>query len=211
MSVEITKLQVFTVIPVATKGFVPVTARTRMGKDKKEIPADQKSRSILIAELTPNVDSKYAKFVTDALYSAAKNQLEDQWEKDPQLKEVDAALYTEDSILAYWATKAESKKLTAESIAAWFEESALKKSFVAKYSAAQISKFAKELQHISAPVLSSDIYNEEKALKRIATLGSCEEDAENDIVAAMIRKLTAYVDRIRKVREEIGSVDSIDA
>ncbi len=200
-----------TVVP---SGFVQIVARTRATTDKttgtkKEIAADQRSRSILIPELTPNVSSKYISLVCSALAEAAKAQLTAQWEADSNLREVDAALYAEDSILAFTAREAESKKLTGANILAWFEQSALKADFTAKYSAGQLKRFTAELENIAAPVLSADFYNEEKALKRIVTLGKHERDSEHETVGLMVAKLQRFIDKTRKMREEIGSLEEI--
>jgi len=194
-------IQVATVpAAIVEKGKLQITARTRVGKDKKEIPADQRSRSIVIPEFAPNVSSKYVSLVVAALSEAAKTQLAAQWEAEPMIREVDDALYTEDSIIAFMAREAESKKLTSASIVAWYEQSELKKEMAPKYNEAQIKKFVQQLENIAAPVPS---YTEEAALKRIVSLGKHEKDAEHEVCAQMIAKLTRHVDMMKKKREEM--------
>ena len=188
------------------RGMLQVTASTRSSKGK-EIPADQRSRSIIIPEFQPQVSSKYAGIVCSALALAAKEQLQQQWKDNPQLREVQAAQYTEDAILAFSARQAESKRLSGDSIVEWWNQSGLKVELSKKYSDKQLGIFIGELQHVAASVITWD---EEKCLKRIATLGMVEEDAEHDICASMIRRLTAKVDAIRKAREDIGSIEELD-
>lgn len=210
---DIVKLQVSTVrAAIVPKGKLQITAGTRATKDKvtgvkKEIAADQRSRSIIIDEFNPSVESKYVSLVTSALSEVAKVQLTMQWENDPMLREVDAALYTEDALLLFAARDAESKKLSKETIEAWFNASELKSYLVKQYSEAQVKKFLSELQNIAAPVMTA--YNEEKALKRIVTLGKFDADVESPVAMAMIARLQRFVDELKKQREEIGSVEEI--
>lgn len=210
---DIVKLQVSTVrAAIVPKGKLQITAGTRATKDKvtgvkKEIAADQRSRSIIIDEFNPSVESKYVSLVTSALSEVAKVQLTMQWENDPMLREVDAALYTEDALLLFAARDAESKKLSKETIEAWFNASELKSYLVKQYSEAQVKKFLSELQNIAAPVMTA--YNEEKALKRIVTLGKFDTDVESPVAMAMIARLQRFVDELKKQREEIGSVEEI--
>lgn len=210
---DVTKLPVSTVrAAIVPKGKLQITAGTRATKDKttgvkKEIPADQRSRSILIDEFSPSVESKYVSLVTSALTEVAKVQLTTQWENDPMLREVDAALYTEDALLLFAAREAESKKLSKETIDAWFNASPLKAYLTTTYNEKQVRKFVTDLHNLAAPVITE--FNEEKALKRIVTLGKFDEDAEQPIVASMIARLQKFVDGLKKQREEIGDVEEI--
>lgn len=203
---------IITTVPAATvpAGKIQITARTRAMKDKetgkaKEIPADQRSRSILIDELTPAVSKKYLSIVCAALYETAKQQLDAQWVANALIRETDTALYTEDALLAYAAR--ESGKLTGETIVLWWNQSELKKQLSAKATDAQLAKLVGELKNIAAPTPD---YNEEKALKRIATLGSHDADTEHEVCAAMISKLQRIIDKIRAEREAIGSAEELD-
>lgn len=197
-----------TVVPA---GQLQITARTRKGKDGKEIPADQKSRSILVPEFTPNVSSKYASIVVSALTQTAIAQLSEQWKQDPLIRETDSALYTEDALLLYAAREAESKKLSGASIIAWFDESDCKKVVFANANEKQRKRFLASLENIAAPTLSAEHYNEERALKRIVTITASETDAEHPVVQQMVTRLTNYVNALRKAREEIGDVEELDA
>jgi len=204
-----------TTVPATTvpAGKIQIIARARGGKDKDgkkiEIPADQKSRSIIIDELKPAVSSKYVSLVCAALYETAKQQLDAQWVKDPMIRETDSALYLEDALLAYAARESESKKLTGDSIALWWNQSELKKSLVEskKYSDKQLGILVEQLKNIAAPVPD---YNEEKILKRIATLGTHESDVEHEVCAAMITKLQRMHQKILEERAKIGDAADID-
>jgi hypothetical protein len=201
---------VVTKTPVAsvTAGFLQITARTRKGKDGKDIPADQRSRSILIQEFSPNVSSKYAAIVVGALTQTAKAQLEQQWADNPSLSEVYAASYTEDALLLFAAREAEGAKLSAERIREWWQQSALRAEMLTKYSAAQLDKFLKQLENIAAPGLTA--YNEETALKRMVSLGKHDADSQHVTVVQMIARLDSHVKKIQAAREELGDVAEIE-
>lgn len=204
-----------TTVPATTvpAGKIQITARARAGKDKDgkktEIAAANRSRSILIDELKPAVSDKYLHLVTAALYETAKQQLDAQWTADANIKETDSALYIEDGLLAYAARERESKKLTGDAIVAWWNQSELKKGLVAskKYTEKQIGQLVEQLKNIAAPTPD---YNEEKALKRIATLGMHESDTEHEVCAAMISKLQRIIDKIKAEREKIGDAAELD-
>lgn len=205
-------------VPATTvqAGFLQVTANTRAVTDKEsgkkqEIPANQRSRSIIIPEFSVDAPSKFVSLITGALHELAVQQLRETWKADPDVKQVTAASYTVDSLLLYAAREAESRKLNADSILGWWNASQLKQRMSAKYSAAQIKRFELELSNIAAPVLSAQFYNEDKALRRIVTLATHEEDAGHPVVIQMIAKLQRYVDRIIAERDAIGSVEEIDA
>lgn len=204
-------------VPATTvqAGYLQVTANTRAVTDKetgikKEIRIEERSRSIIIPEFSIDAPSKFVSLITGALHSLAIQQLKETWKNDPDVKQVTAASYTLDSLLLYAAREAESKKLNADSILAWWSASALRAAMVAKYSPAQIKRFELELSNIAAPVLSAQFYNEDKALRRIVTLATHDEDASNPVVIQMIAKLQRYVDRIIAERESLGSVEELD-
>lgn len=210
---DILRMIAVTTTPATTveKGYLQVTAGTRAVTDKltgkkKEIPADQKSRSIIIPEFQPQVSSKYVSIVVSALAQAAKDQLQQQWKDDPMLREVQAAQYTEDAILAFSARQAESKRLSGESIVDWWNQSALKIELSKKYSDSQLGRFIEELQHVAAPTITWD---EALCTKRIATLGMVEEDTEHEVCAAMIRRLAAKIDAIKKIREAVSAQEEL--
>lgn len=199
-----------TSVPAASvpAGKLQVTARTRKGKDGKEIPAAQRSRSIVIPEFQPSVNSKYVSIVVAALTATAKAQLEQQWEANPDIREVQAALYTEDSLLLFAAREAEGAKLSAERITEWWQQSALRAEMATKYNETQLAKFLKELENIASPGMSA--YNEEKALKRMVSLARFDADANHVTVIQMIARLDGYVKRIQQQREELGDIADIE-
>jgi hypothetical protein len=213
----VTKIAVST-IPATTVpvGMLQVTARTRATTDKEtgkktEIPLSARSRSILIPEFAIDAPSKFVSLISSALGELAKQQLSAAWEANPDLREVDAAAYTLDSLLLFSAREAESRKLNSATITEWWAQSDLARSMRERYSPAQLRRFVLSLENIAAPVLSAEFYNEEKALKRIVTLASHPADAEHPVVIQMIAKLQRYVDRIQAQRDAIGSVEEIDA
>ena len=207
-----TTIAVSTVPPASVPaGSVLIYASKRETTDKngkkKEIPADQKYRAFLMPELTPSVSGKYLVFVRDALYAVAKQQFESQWKDQPMLREVKAADYVEDSLLAFAAREAESKKMTSDAIVAWYNASLLKQWVSENYNEAQQTKFLEELCNIAAPVPK---YNEEKATKRIATLGKFAEDTEHEVCAAMILKLQRIVDAFKLAAAEEAKAAALD-
>ena len=202
-----------TVVPA---GMLQVVARTRAVTDKAtgtktEIPLNQRSRSILIPEFHIDAPSKFVSLISSALGDLAQQQLRAAWDANPDLREVDAAAYTLDSLLLFSAREAESRKLNSASILSWWESSDLRRDMMARYSPTQLRRFVLSLENIAAPVLSAEFYNEERALKRIVTLATHPADSENPIVIQMIAKLQRYVDRIIAQRDAIGSVEEIDA
>lgn len=205
-----------TSVPASTvaKGTLQITARTRAVTDKATgkkavIDAANRSRSIIIPEFQPQVSSKYVACVVALLMEAGKDQLGEQWEQTPSITETDSALYTEDALLAFLARKSESKKLTGDAIAAWWNQSGLKAHLVSsnKYSDKQLGALVEQLKNIAAPTPD---YNEEKALKRIATLGMVEADLEHEVCAGMIAKLQRIIDKIKAERDAIGSAEELE-
>jgi hypothetical protein len=198
------------------KGYVQITVRTRATTDKTtgvktEIPANMRSRSIIIPEFHIDAPSKFVSLIAFALYDLARQQLAAAWDANPAIQSVDAAAYTLDSLLLFAAREAESKKLNSLTINEWWDGSELQRSMQQRYSPAQLKRFALSLENIAAPILSAEFYNEEKALKRIVTLASHPADADHPVVIQMIAKLQRYVDRIIAQRDAIGSVEEIDA
>ena len=213
----VTKIAVSTIpAAVVPAGMLQVKAATRAVTDKatgikQDIPANQRSRSILIPEFSIDAPSKFVSLISSALGELAKQQLSAAWEANPDLREVDAAAYTLDSLLLFSAREAESRKLNSASILAWWADSELNRSMMTRYTPAQLKRFVLSLENIAAPVLSAEFYNEEKALKRIITLATHPADAEHPVVIQMIAKLQRYVDRIVAQRDAIGSIEEIDA
>lgn len=211
---EVAKLQVSSVEPAEVpKGQVLVIARTRATTDratgkKKEIEAANRMRCVLIPELEVRIESKFVMFVLSALYDIAKDQLSALWEEHgDSMVEVDAAIWHVDALLGYAARKAETKKLSADSIVAWFATSELKKKLVAKYNEKQIAALLDDLKAIASPVIP---WSEEKLLKRIALIGGSEDDATTDVGASMIRKMSNRAEAMKKDREALGSMDDIE-
>jgi hypothetical protein len=213
----VTKIAVSTIpATVVPAGMLQIVTRTRATTDrstgvKTEVPLHQRSRSILIPEFHIDAPSKFISLIAAQLVELARYQLSAAWEANPDLREVDAAAYTLDSLLLFSAREAESKKLNSSSILAWWQDSELQRAMMTRYTPAQLKRFVLSLENIAAPVLSAEFYNEEKALKRIVTLAAHSADAEHPVVIQMIAKLQRYVDRIIAQRDAIGSIEEIDA
>lgn len=213
--IDVAKLQVSSVLPAAVPPkFVLIKCSARETTDKttgkkKVIAAENRLRCVLIPELVvESVPSKFQIFVLNALYDVAKDQLDALWsENGDQMREVDAAIWSVDALLGFAARKAESKRLTKETIVAWFKTSKL----YAAVLKAKGEKFAagltSDLEAIAQTIIP---WSEEKLLKTIAMIGKFEEDATADIGAAMIRKMDNRVTAIRKERESLGSIDEVD-
>jgi hypothetical protein len=214
---QVSKIAVSTTpAAVVPAGMLQVKAATRAVTDKTtgtktEIPLNQRSRSILIKEWHIDAPSKFVSLISTALGELAQQQLRAAWDANPELREVDEAAYTLDSLLLFSAREAESRKLNSTTIAEWWAQSQLAVSMRARYNQVQLKRFLMSLENIAAPVLSAEFYNEEKALKRIVTLATHDTDASHPVVIQMIAKLQRYIDRIIAQRDAIGSVEEIDA
>lgn len=200
-----------TTVPAATvkPPFIQITVGTRKTKGGPEIKPENRSRSILVREWTPNVPSKFQALVNNALHETAKAQLAAMWKDNPAIKTVQVALFTEDSLLAYAAREAEGRRLNSDSIESWFLQSQLHNHLTTAANAkpAQIARFLAELKNLAAPVPD---YNEEKALKRLSTLGMFDEDTEHEVCAQLITKLNSILEKIKAEREAIGSAEELD-
>lgn len=205
-------LKVSTIAQVATKGFEPVTIGTRATVDKetgkkREIPADQRTRSVLIPELEVHgVPSKFQSIVLDALRNIAKQQLAALWDADKMLHEVPANIWSVDALLMYAARESESKRLSKDSIAAWFATSDLRARIMEKHNEALYKKWEARMLHCSAPSLQFNIEECEVVIK---TINNSEDDAESIIGVQIIAKCEKRIEMLRKQSEEIGEVEEI--
>lgn len=176
-------------------GHVQLTAGTRATKGKV-IPAEQRSRSIVIPELTPAVEKKFFSLVLDALYQAGEDQLRALWrESDP--KESDATLWTEDSLLAFANRQAESKRLNGDTILAWYEDSSIRTAMLAAGGEKRAAAVLARLQNLAAPQPS---YSLEQCQSAIVLLA---EDADTDIGRTLILKLQRIIERIEADRKAL--------
>lgn len=176
-------------------GYVQLTAGTRATKGKV-IPADQRSRSIIIPELTPQVEKKFLSLVIDALYQAGEDQLRALWkESDP--KESDATLWTEDSLLAFANRQAESKRLNGDSIQAWYDDSCIRTAMLNAGGNKRADAVLARLQNLAAPQPS---YSLEQCQSAIVLLA---DDAASDIGRTLIMKLQRIIERIEADRKAL--------
>lgn len=201
-------LPVHTIAQVALAGTEPVTVSTRATVDKdtgkkREIPADQRTRCIVIPELSVDgIPSKFQSIVLDALRNTAKAQLSALWEADPMLREVPAAIWTVDSLLMFAAREAESKKLTKAGLHYWFEASQLNKLLTAKGNAKLTADWQGKIVSLAAPSVTM---NEAECNAIISTLQkpALIEDAESFIGMQIIAKLQKRIDALRKQLDDV--------
>jgi hypothetical protein len=204
-----TTLTVHTIAQAAQAGFEPVTVGTRATIDKetgkkREIPADQRTRSIVIPELqVDSVPSKFQMLVLDALRNTAKAQLSALWEADANLREVPAAIWTVDSLLAFAAREAESKRLTKAGLHYWFEASQLNKLLIAKNNPKVTADWQTKIVGLSAPNCT---YSEAECNAIIATLlkPALSEDADSFMGQQIIAKLQRRIEALRKQLDEVS-------
>ena len=189
---DVTMIAVSTVpASVVPEKHVQITARTKQGKDGTEIAAENRSRSIIIAELTPAVSSKYVSLVCGALYEVAKQQLTQLW-RDNDPKEVAAALFSEDGLLAFSAREAESKRLTGDSITSWWNEGAgvaLKSSVISSHGEKGAGMVIERLKNLAAPTTTK--FNIARCQQYIALIGEhC--DIEDEFTSRLVSKLAEH-------------------
>lgn len=176
-------------------GFIQLTAGTRATKGKV-IPADQRSRSIVIPELALTVERKFFTLVIEALYSAGEDQLRALWkESDP--KESDSALWTEDSLLAFANRQAESKRLNGDTILAWYEDSAIRAAMLKAGGTKRADAVLARLQNLAAPQPS---YSLEQCQSAIVLLA---DDAVSDMGRTLVLKLQRIIERIEADRRAL--------
>lgn len=108
-------------------GFVVIDANLKETAKTGVIPADRKHRNITIPEfvLGETVPKQFQSVLLAKIYELAKSYLADvMFESDRMLKEIPVEEMTIDSLLAYFGRVAVSQRLSAESVAAWFDSSA---------------------------------------------------------------------------------------
>lgn len=190
---DVTLIPVSTVAPVVIpKGMIAVTVSAKETKKTGAIDPSQKKRAIVIPEWTPNVSSKYVSTVCEALHRIAKDQLAAIW-KDADPKEIAAALFTEDSLLAYAARIAESSRLTKESVEAWFIDSEFRKNLASKYSEKQIQNIGARLQNLAAPVPSYSEAQYHAVLSLFAEFDSTEDEFLSRLNTRAAEKLAKMI------------------
>lgn len=205
---------VHTVAQTATEGFEPVTVGTRATVDKETgkqriIPADQRTRSIVIPTLSvDSLPSKFQMLILDTLRSVAKTQLSSLWEADSMLKEVPANIWNVDSLLAFAAREAESKRLTKAGLHYWFETSQLHKVLAAKNNSKLTAEWQANIVGLSAPNCTM---SETACDAIIATLlkPSLADDADSFMGQQIIAKLQRRIETLRKQLEEV-SLEALD-
>lgn len=205
---------VHTIAQIAQAGMEPVTVGTRATIDKETgqkriIPADQRTRSIVIPELKADgIPSKFQMIVLDALRDTAKAQLSSMWESDAALREVPANVWTVDALLMFAAREAESKRLTKAGLHYWFEASKLNALLTAKGNAKTMADWQSKVVGLSAPNCT---YSEAECNAIIATLlkPALSDDAESFMGQQIIAKCQRRIETLRKQLEEV-SLEELD-
>lgn len=213
-----TTLQVHTIAQVAAQGskMEPVTVGTRATKDeqgnKRVIPADQRTRSILIPELAvDSVPSKFQMLLLDTLRTVAKAQLSALWDADSMLREVPDNIWNVDALLAFAAREAESKRLTKASLHYWFEASKLAAALRAKDAANGTKMYADwqaKIVGMSAPAMTAS-EAECNAIINTLSKDAFADDAESFIGQQIIAKCAKRIEALRKQLEEV-SIEEFD-
>lgn len=175
-------------------------------KQKKVIPEDQKVRSIIVPHLdVTGLPSKFSVFVSGALLDVAKLQLAAIWKDNPQVREVAAAQFTTDGILAFAAREAESKRLTGDSIKAAVAEFLLTLPEARRVDAQEImvsmSASAKKGSEVGCKSLG------EKLAAWAEKQVEGTDDEPNPVLVSVAAKLTARAEELR-IQREAFSVDA---
>jgi len=205
-------LAVSTVAQIAPKGFEPVTVGTRATTDKetnkkKEIPADQRTRSIIIPELqVDGLPSKFTSLVLDTLRTIAKDQLASMWKAEPMLREVPANVWSVDALLMYAAREAESKRLSTASIAEWFKSSQLAAKLATMDNKDLANIWQSKLEKLSPAVITM---NEKDCEAIINTLSKFPDDMESLIGSQLIIKAQKRIATLQAQLAEV-SLDEIE-
>jgi hypothetical protein len=209
VSTMTTTLTVSTVAQTATagSGMEPVTIGTRATKDPetgkaRTIPADQRTRSILIDELqVSDVPSKFQMLILDTLRDVAKAQLSSLWDADPDLRIVPASIWSVDSLLMFAAREAESKRLTKAGVALWFASSELHSLLTAKNDAKLLKQWESKIIGISAPALT---YSESECEAILKTLAKFDGDSDSAMGMQLIAKLQKRLETLRTQSADVG-------
>jgi hypothetical protein len=187
----------------------PVTIGTRATKDPETgkarvIDATNRTRSILIPCLqVPDVPSRFTMFVLDALRKVAKAQLSALWEETPTLKEVSPAIWSVDALLMFAAREAESKRLSKDTVTAWFESSHLA-ILLATKDAKVAASWKARIIGLAAPSIT---LNTAECDKTIAAIAKNDDDAQSMIGAQLIAKLAARVKAMQVQEVELEDLE----
>jgi hypothetical protein len=205
---QVAMLHVFTTEQKPAEGQETVVARTRNGKNedgsKREVANENRLRCIVIPELTVDgIPSKFQSLVMSALRELAVAQLSSIWKQEPMVKEVPAAIWTVDSLLLFAAREAESKRLTKETLGAWFDESDLCKRIMDKKDAKLLTKWKELILGVAAPTFLETQKNCESIISSVSV---SESDAESIIGRQIIAKANKRIVDLNRQVEEIESV-----
>jgi hypothetical protein len=205
---QIKMLQVFTTEqkPAEKEEIVFATARNGKNEDgtKREVDNANRYRCIVIPELSiDGVPSKFHSLCLQALRDVAKAQFTNIWQQNPQIREVQAAIWSVDSLLLYAARETESKRLTKENLATWFDASNLCKELMQAGDAKKLSNWKERICKLAAPTLDWGRDLCDLAILRLAS--DCDD--ENIIGKQLVAKLTARIDTLKRQLEEIAELE----
>lgn len=192
---------VSTVAPASIPArMIPVIARTK-AKKGETISDSQRLRAIVIPEFSlVDLPSKWQMFAHAQLAEIAKQQLAELWKQNgDSLREVAASLFSVDSLLAFAAREADSRRLTGDSIAANASE------FISTLNP-KLQALAKEiLVSMAAPTKKGDEKQcfalGEKLEKWIEEKISDDSDSDpNPVLLLVQQKLISRANELKEIR-----------
>lgn len=196
-------LQVFTTPQKCNAGSELLAVTTRAAEGKT-IATGDRMRCIIIPELAvEGIPSKFQSLVLDALRRTARHQMNAKWKADPMLREVEAAIWSVDSLLLYAARESESLRLTKANCEEWFNNSKLCAHLMQLGDAKKLATWKARISGMAAPTLS---INADQCIITIAALGKFDEDATSPIAMQMITRLGRRIEELQNQDSEVEAV-----
>jgi hypothetical protein len=191
-------------VPSVADGLELVVSTQRSTKENK-IAEEDRYRAVQIPCLSlaeAGVPKRFELILLDALRRAAVAQLGALWKDSTDgLHAVPADIWGVESLLAYAERTSTAERLTGEVLTAWFAASVVGGKAKAK-GPKVFAKFEKAFTSLAA---SARTESEDECKSLLACLAG--EDAASWIVGAMVRKLTA---RLEKLAEDVESISLDD-
>jgi hypothetical protein len=209
---QVAMLQVFTTPQKPDERHEIVEASARNGKNDDGTPRivdnANRFRCIIIPTLSVDgVPSKFQSLVMSALRATAAKQFDSIWKADPMVREVPAAIWSVDSLLLFAARETESKRLSKETIAAWYETSQLCAKLTAKNNDKMVAKYLAECTGLAAAVFS---YTPKRCTELLGLLVATVTDEDDAIGLQLIAKLQRKLEEYAKQDEDTGEVPTLD-
>jgi len=187
----ITMLPVSTVEPAEVPaGFILIAARQRSSKERT-VEASQRFRGILVPEaaILPPMEACHSKFrsiLVHQIQKLAEKKLAAAW-KDGDPKAVQAAAYTLDSVLAYFAEQKQRASVDGAAITAWLNAGTT----LATLNEAQRKTWLAKLPKMASPGYKGILTAEQAATvaQRIT-----DEDAAHPVGTFLMQRLAAIME-----------------